>query len=498
MISELSQLGMEFGQHVHQVVRDLLVGTVVPSSLSVMERGVREAVLQLGHFLLTSWLALQNDRYPAETIPCRCGATAKYREMRPGVLLTTVGRVQYRRAYYLCDGCHQGTYPLDERLGLRPGQLSAELENLAALTGAQLPFEQGSTLFERLTLVGISPQSMDKATQALGTERQAVEAEWLAASHDPEVLWEQEREAPPVARLYGTLDATKVHTTERRDPTDKGWRDLKVGAWFETDALPPTQPDADWDIQAHHITYFCDIQEAAAFGDLLWATGVQRRAPTARQLVFVADGAAWIWNLVDEHYPQAVQIVDWFHAAEHLTPVAAIAGATPEARQAWTMPVREDLWQGRLDQVMAACTALVTTASQDDPRPTGRHLLHPQPPPHGLSHLPRQRVPHWVWDGREWLQTNRDPAPQSAWSRLGPAGRAQGRQGAGCPAQRRVGYAHSSTGALGRRLILPDLGCTRRDSWRNLRALASERRRRPRVGRRFSCFQRPGPVTGVR
>ncbi|MBU0494988.1 MAG: ISKra4 family transposase [Chloroflexi bacterium] len=368
MPSELSHLGLEFGQQVYQIIADLLTDTVSPASLSAMEHGVRETLLKLGNFLLSTWLALQNQRYPDPTIPCRCGATAQYREMRPGVLITLLGRIAYRRAYYLCATCQEGTYPLDHRLGLRPGQMSAALEDLAAQTGVQLPFGQGSDLFAQLTLVRLSPQSMDTATQAVGAERQAVETEWIATSQDATALLDQERETPPVARLYGTLDATKVHIVEPSDPAASGWRDLKVGAWFETDAQPPAQPDDDaWDIQARDITYFCDIQEAADFGDLLWATGFQRRAPRAAELVFVADGAPWIWNLVQEHYPQAVQIVDWFHASAHLTPVAALASSTAEECAAWRKKARDDLWHGRLTAVIAACADLVTTGDQNDP-----------------------------------------------------------------------------------------------------------------------------------
>jgi hypothetical protein len=126
-----SRIGMELGQHFHEIISTLLLSMPIPDNLSQMEQGVREAMLKLGNTLLTDWLALQNDQYPAETVPCHCGAQAPYREMREGVLFTTLGRVTYRRAYYLCDGCHQGSYPLDERLGLRPGEISADLARSA-------------------------------------------------------------------------------------------------------------------------------------------------------------------------------------------------------------------------------------------------------------------------------------------------------------------------------------------------------------------------------
>ena len=366
-MEDISRLGMQFGQYVQQVTFDLLTTMPQPDSLSQMERGVREAMLKLTNYLLSDWLALQNDRYPPATCACRCGATAQYRDQREGVLFTVVGRIVYRRAYYLCETCHQGTYPLDERLGLRPGELSAELESLSALTGVQLAFAQGSALFQSLTLVGLSPQSMDKATQAIGSEMEQVEQEWQTISEDPKQLQNQEFEPTHPARLYGALDATKVHTDERRDENDEGWRDLKLGVWFETDAQPPEQPDAEWEVHAKNMTYFFDIQEAQEFGKLLWATGVQRRAQRAQELIFVSDGAEWIWNLVEFYYPHAIQIVDWFHAVEHLTPVAALLGAESAEARAWLRGVRDDLWAGRLDHVIAACAKQITPGRKDDP-----------------------------------------------------------------------------------------------------------------------------------
>ena len=346
-----------FGQYALKLTNELF-HTMAPSSMSAMERWMRERMLELGRLLLRAWLADQEERYPAETVPCACGARAVYERRREGVLHTTLGTVRYQRAYYLCPACHQGQYPLDQRLGLRPGEMSAELESLVGMTGALVPFEKGSQFFERLTLVGISPQSMDKATEAMGTEVMAVEAEQIAASQDEGQLAAEARAAPEGERLYGTLDAVKVHCREKRDAEDEGWRDLKAGAWFHTEAPPPATPEDSWEIQARDISYYCDFGEASAFGALLWARGYARGALRAREVVFIGDGAEWIWNLVAEHYPQATQIVDWFHARERLGGVAkaAIRDGAEQAR--WLERVRGLLWEGRVEEVLAALGAL--------------------------------------------------------------------------------------------------------------------------------------------
>ena len=352
----ISQLGQEFGQYVIQLTAELM-GTGTPKSLSEMERQIRQMLLKLGRFLLGAWLTMLVEPYPAERVPCGCGSEAEYQFNREGTLLTILGQIEYKRPYYLCPSCQKGVYPLDQKLGLRPGQMSAELENLSGMTGAQLSFGQGSNLFEALTLISLSDHSLAKATQAIGREVQAQEKEWIAQSQDEAWLQAQDRLAEGPQRLYGALDAAKVHIRgEEEDP----WRDLKVGAWFTTTAKPPKKPDEDWKIEADEINYYCDVLEAKEFGNLLWATGCQRQAQLAGELIFLGDGAEWIWNLVQEHYPEAVQIVDWFHATEYIAPVANAVFTDQDKRQSWSDQVRTDLWEGKVFTTGGDCLPLTT------------------------------------------------------------------------------------------------------------------------------------------
>jgi hypothetical protein len=345
-----AQLGQQYGRYVMQLTTELLQPET-PTGLSQMERDIRTMLLKQGRFLLGAWLAMLDQAYPTESIPCPCGGEALYQFRREGTLLTVLGQVTYERAYYLCPACHQGSYPLDEQLGLRPGQMSAELESLAGMTGAQLPFQQGSQLFESLTLVSLSDHSLAKATQAIGAEVEAREQEWIDESHDEQWLQSQQRLSHGPERLYGCLDGVKVHI---RGDHEHPWRELKAGAWFTTTQEPPHNPDEDWEIHASDITYYCDLSSARQFGQLLWATGCQRQAQLAQEVIFLGDGAEWIWNLVKEHYPEAVQIVDWFHATEYIAPVAQAAFTGEAQQKAWTKWVRSALWEGDLDRVIRA------------------------------------------------------------------------------------------------------------------------------------------------
>lgn len=132
----ISDLGQEFGEYLLQLTSELFLKKEQPRSLSEMEKRLRAMLLKVGQFLLTTWLALQRNKYPEKTVACLfCGGAAEYQYQRPGKLLTVIGQVLYKRAYYVCPYCGRGHYPLDVRLGLRPGQLSAELESLSGMLG---------------------------------------------------------------------------------------------------------------------------------------------------------------------------------------------------------------------------------------------------------------------------------------------------------------------------------------------------------------------------
>ena len=108
------------------------------------------------------------------------------------------------------------------------------------------------------------------------------------------------------------------------------------------------------------MRYYCDIAEADAFGKLMWGTGCVAQADRVAELVFVCDGAAWIWNLVAFYFSHAIQIVDWYHAADRLQRVALATWATQPEREAWLETATNDLWEGRVAEVIRACQSVAS------------------------------------------------------------------------------------------------------------------------------------------
>jgi hypothetical protein len=142
--------------------------------------------------------------------------------------------------------------------------MSAELERLAGMVGVERPFEQGSRLFEELTLQPLSDQSVDKAAQAYGEEQIRQEETWHQAANDLDNLLKLKREAKRPRRMYGAIAGGRVHVRGQQEQ-ENSWRELKVGAWFTTKAQPPKKRGDTWSIRADNISYYCDIIEAEQF-----------------------------------------------------------------------------------------------------------------------------------------------------------------------------------------------------------------------------------------
>jgi hypothetical protein len=318
----------------------------VAASLSEMEVAVKQMLHEVGNEVMGQWLEAQDGKYPADSQPCECGQQGAYVRRREGVSLTLLGRVRYRRAYYVCPNCHMGHYPLDQRLGIRPGQMSEEVVKVAALVGVEDAYGSSREALLQTTLLDLSPNTIRHACHQIGEQVEAREASALSQSQDLSAQLAQRRQSVVPQRVYGSMDGYLVRFED-------GWHEMKAGAFWTTDA----------DGRAQTIEYYTDTASADTFADLVWARAFARHANLAKELVFIADGAHWIWRIVERHFPQAIQIVDWYHASSYLVKIAnaAYGEGSPQAK-AWLEGVKTALYNGQLGTVIQACRALAPLA----------------------------------------------------------------------------------------------------------------------------------------
>jgi hypothetical protein len=338
------------------------------TTIAEIETGMRDVLRQIGVQALGILLSsLQST--PANEIDCKCGGRLKYQRQRSAKLISVFGKVSYERAYYAGCTCKQGRAPLDEQFGLKPGAVTAGLAALLALTGIEFSYDESPKWLQAFLLFDISGNTVRSETEHMGVLQEQQEKELEDRSQDTGYLQERERHPGKVIpRLYGSMDAAKVRIEPRPKkgedkPEHEDWRDMKVLCWYEVETVAPAQRSTRQRakaareqavLRAKNMRYFCDITDADTFGKLLWATGCSVNADLSPELVFLGDGAVWIWNLVSRYYPHAIQIVDWFHAEEHLKEVAVAAFATLSERTAWQESITQLLWDGQVEDVIGA------------------------------------------------------------------------------------------------------------------------------------------------
>jgi hypothetical protein len=314
-------------------------------SLAELEQAVLQGVKEVGNELLAGLCQLGNARYPAARVPCACGQEATYQRQRMGQTKTLLGEIRVRRAYYRCAACHRGHCPLDRQLGFCAGGVSAGLEELLALLGAQCPFAEAVELVAKLSLVEVSANTCRSVTEGLGEVIDAAERQDLRRAWAGETTVAVP-EAP--SRLYISMDGTTVHIAEQ------GWRELRLGAVYTTRPLRSLRHPEQVAIRSEAVSFYTDFDDAETFGNYLWLEACRRGVQQASEVVVLGDGAHWIWRLAEEHFPQATQILDWYHATVYVWNCAhALYGDGTQAAKEWAKLRLDELWNGQLPTLLA-------------------------------------------------------------------------------------------------------------------------------------------------
>ena len=118
------------------------------------------------------YLEQQAEECQEEAVKCQCGKEMDYQFKRQAKILSVFGWTSYRRKYYVCTDCHVGQAPLDRRLGIAAGQVTAGLAELLALAGVEVAFEEATCWLERFLLFRVSDNTVRKETEWFGQLQQ--------------------------------------------------------------------------------------------------------------------------------------------------------------------------------------------------------------------------------------------------------------------------------------------------------------------------------------
>jgi hypothetical protein len=361
-----------------------LGGRAAGASLAALEVEVRDALLRLGAALLEEVVRLRGTGARGPSYVCPCGVRLVLKELAPLQQRTWFGPITLERAVYAGAGCRVRAHrvPLDAAWGLLgaappagvpdpdggalapaapgggPARLAPAFAALVVEFGARLPYAEAARLLA-LALgpaAGLAPNTVRAYTQAAGRARQEAEAAALAGRRRltrGEVRAAASRGTPP--RPAAAPDVLAIALDGALERTRAGWKEVKLGAVWDLRlprprpasgaGLPPAPPPAPLALVPGATTYAATLAPAEAFGRQLHAAAQRRGLGWARRVAVLGDGAKWIWKLAARRFPGAVQVVDWYHAREHLWALAQLLyGEGTAAAWAWLETVAGELW----------------------------------------------------------------------------------------------------------------------------------------------------------
>lgn len=324
------------------------------------ELAIRTAMLHLGAGLLEKLLEADSG-YRGPRIDCGHGHRAEFVSYRAKHLDTVLGRITLRRAYYHCRACKNGVVPRDDQLGVTGASLSPGLRKMTARAAAAEPFATAAGLLADLAGVSLSTKRVERSAEADGAA-----AEQHSRAESEAIAGRRVTVLPPARlpdKLYLAIDGTGVPMVPAatRGRAGKGpdgrarTREVKLACLFTQTRVDATgHPVRDPD-SASYLATFAPAEE---FATLAHAEALRRGSDHIRQLVVLGDGAHWIWNLATRILPEATQIVDLYHAREHLHALAKLlAPALGDDQPGWLQARLDELDDGDID-------TLVHTAEQ--------------------------------------------------------------------------------------------------------------------------------------
>ncbi len=326
--------------------------------LEALESAVRRQVLSLAARAVEQRLNQDRSDGAQPHRDCSCGHMARYAGRRAKTFHSILGPLALERAYYHCRDCGHGFCPRDQQLGLEDTCLSPAVTRMVGTVGAMVSFEEGSQLLTELAGVAVNTKQVERTAEALG--------EAIAADEKRNII-PTDGVLPPT--VYLGLDGTGIpirpselngRTGKQPDGSAKT-REVKLcTVWTAEGRDENDTPVRD----PGSVTYSAAIETAATldtdkhrspFTQRVLREASRRRFTQADRTVVIGDGAPWIWNIAQELFPRAIQIVDRFHVKEHLSNLSKLLYPhKPEQAKTWATRRHEELDSGRLPDLLRA------------------------------------------------------------------------------------------------------------------------------------------------
>lgn len=221
-------------------------------------------------------------------------------------------------------------------------------------------YRKAEEILERVGQIAVSDNSIRRQAQEWGAKFEGIaETERLRATVLPGRWGGPCRVSRPKGRMGVAMDGSMVYVL------GEGWKELKVGCVFDVEVRPTLDRETGDRVELAHAannSYVAHLGGPEPFGEMVWAEAARRDWERAEETEVVGDGAAWIWNLAADHFYDSHQLVDWFHATEHLGEAARLLkGEETPGTTRWFNARKTTLFEGHAARIAQELTAASQT-----------------------------------------------------------------------------------------------------------------------------------------
>jgi hypothetical protein len=297
-----------------------------------------------------------------------CHRTLKRRREARRTVDTLIGPVELRRPYFYCSACHHGRHPLDDTLDVVASRYQLDIQQAIAKVSAEMPYETAHALLRDLSGVEVSVERMHTLTNAmadgLGVLDVAPDANTIRAQIRA-LRASSQRRPVMVLAIDGAHVPTRPDEAGALIEAPKGHRARRArwkGGYKEAKGLRLYAFDAE---RIVHVLSWHQIQDDDAIGgalDHIKASGLIPEDDV--RLCVVGDGAPWIWNQIQAYFPQARQVLDYYHCCERLHRVATSLYGQSLKAQEWAEATLTRLYHGEVSQVIGGLKRMTARSEE--------------------------------------------------------------------------------------------------------------------------------------
>jgi hypothetical protein len=272
------------------------------------------------------------------------------------ILLTIMGPVPFRRSRYECPGCGEARYPGDEELDVGGTGRTPGLRRMMARAGSRQPFKEAKEDLRVYAGIEVSAKDVERVAERIGDYIEI----WQEAQR--KTLLKAEAPLPgakSIPVLYIEMDGTGVPMVRSETDGRKGkqpdgtskTREMKLGCVFmQTTTNEKGRPVRD----PGSTSFVGAIEPAEDFGERIEAEAIRRGIHNAYRVVVLGDGAKWIRGICELRFSHALQIVDLYHAREHVVDLCKLLFGSNEKK---LLRYRTQWWsyldEGNIEKILS-------------------------------------------------------------------------------------------------------------------------------------------------